>query len=259
MTKQLIKTTYDTEDTKLYYYVDGTITFKGTDGMEYTYRSLKDMFTYHNNKPNRRTKVDKGVSISTYKGFNDNCKVYAKNENYICSKCYVDKCKFPTLVNKLKENTYNLTKRALTDAEIQDAVDTLGRKRKIKFFRFEAFGDVINALQVENYLRLSQAIDEQLYLPQALFTKRPYLWYDGFKKYGKPDTLKAVYSVPLINGLDAVMPMFVQLYFDKIFIVVTPEYERENGVIVTCGGRDCKGCMRCYRDTPEAYVIERLK
>lgn len=259
----LIRTYYDDTATKHYIYSDGSHTFKGANGFEYPYRALCDMITFHHDQYNkdgtlkRKSKLDGGASVSTYRGCNPTCKLLMKKTDFICSKCYTKGMEFPNLVNKLKENAKNLTQRELTDTEIKQAVYMLLAKG-VKFFRFESMGDVINGLQVENYLRLARAINDLTDIPLATWTKNPCMWIKGFEKQGKPDRLKAVFSIPKINGADITPPSYILNWFDSIFIVCDPDYISENGLTVNCGGKWCKNCMTCYC-TDKAITIEELK
>lgn len=245
-------TSYDSEGVKHYFYADGRHTFKGFDGFEYPYRSLKNMITLHKSTKERHSKLDGGASVSSYRGYNPNCSLLAKNPENICSKCYVNNMQFPSLVKKLKENTYNLTQRYLTNEELMEAVGYL-YKKGVKFFRYEAFGDVINVTQAVNYLAFARAIDEETFIPQAFWTKRPLIWMEACKKESKPDSLKAVFSVSRINGMDSPIPLIILEFFDTIFTV----YDKNADVVINCDGLECQSCMKCYMKG--GCVNERLK
>lgn len=123
------------------------------------------------------------------------------------------------------------------------------------FFRFEAFGDLVNETQVINYFNMAEV---NPHMQCALFTKNPFIIARAIKNHGleKPANLTIVASSYLVNE---VMPFTQYAFIDKVFTVYTKAYAEENGIEINCGGRSCAECGRCYRNEGGRNVSELLK
>lgn len=135
---------------------------KKTVGLHYT--------TNHNDK------MEDLASISTSPLCNDLCKERAKNPEMICSHCYsmTMQKRFSGLSKCLERNTDILTSRVLEDDEIPFLVSPTG------MFRFEAFGDLNNEIQVVNYFKMASA---NSHMKCALWTKNPWFIERAIKNY----------------------------------------------------------------------------
>lgn len=114
-------------------------------------------------------------SISTSSLFNCNCRRRCCLENAICSKCYSNHLQGfrKQLREKLARNTELLTTRLLTKLEISNlCIASL-------FFRFEAFGDLINSIQFENYCNIASFFKNTKF---AIWTKNPHVIVEYIKK-----------------------------------------------------------------------------
>lgn len=192
-------------------------------------------------------------SLSTSPLCNDHCKARAKNPKTICSRCYsmTMQKRFKGLADCLKKNAEFLTNYIIAPEDMPRLYSETG------FFRFEAFGDLINEIQVLNYFNMAAA---NSHMKCALWTKNPFIIARAIKKYGieKPANLTILASSYFVNDI---MPEFLTKYpfIDKIFTVYTKEYAAENGVEINCGARSCADCGRCYTNAGGKYVSELLK
>ena len=126
----------------------------------------------------------------------------------------------------------------------------------VKYFRFEAFGDLASVNQVINYFNIAKKNPETLC---ALWTKNPQFIAKAIKMgYDKPNNLQIVLSSPELNKpINKTRFAFV----DKIFTVYDKKHAGD--VVINCGSRSCLACGRCYRPNPVGvglqYVNELLK
>lgn len=189
-------------------------------------------------------------SLSTSVALNPHCIKRQSNGNSICSKCFaaVLAKRYQGLNKCLSSNTEILTASVLP-FEVLPLIP-------VKYFRFEAFGDIINANQIINYFNIARKNPDTLC---ALWTKNPHIVARAIAAgHEKPANLQIVLSSPLINR-----PIKSTKYdfIDKIFTV----YDKEGAkaVNINCGARSCLACGRCYRPNPAGvavqYVNELLK
>lgn len=190
-------------------------------------------------------------SLSTSVAVNPHCIERQKNGNSICSKCFSATMmkRYSALNAVLISNTEILTSGVL-DWDLLPLTPT-------RYFRFEAFGDLINEYQVVNYFNIARKNPETLF---ALWTKNPRIIERALENSDleKPSNLQIVLSSPLINvALKTTKFDFV----DKIFSVY--DKETAKGVNINCGSRSCLGCGRCYRPNPNGerlqFINEILK
>lgn len=142
-------------------------------------------------------------------------------------------------------------------------------------FRLEAEGDLHNAEQARNYLKICKKSEHED-ISFALWTKNPeFLWKAIKLENGKPKNLQLVLSSNFVNHPDIAlfekynalcMAMFGYPMFDKLFTVWT-----EKGIANTefqfncCGSegnkdRKCKNCLNCYKDHDyNTFVNELLR
>jgi hypothetical protein len=155
----------------------------------------------------------------------------AQHSEFVCSHCYARRLEGfrPTLVAKLAANTEILTTKKLDDDEIPKILD--------RYFRFDAFGELTNSVQLENYMKIATANPETTF---SLWTKRTDI---VLQETGIPKNFILVFSEPLINPPEAVIDSWNYLLnreFDWIFAVTTDLAK------VNCS-RKCAECLRCYR------------
>lgn len=194
-------------------------------------------------------------SLSTSPLENRLCMERAKNPDLVCSKCYscaMNK-QYSNLEKALIRNTAIICN---VDLKKSYGLPVIGCRSKL--FRFEAFGDLINELQVKNYFDIA-AFNPSVSC--ALWTKNPWIISAAMEKYGleKPANLRIIGSS---YALDVPMVEFYSKYpfIDEIFTVYTPEFAAENDVDINCGARSCATCKKCYIGGHKSYNIrEKLK
>lgn len=188
-------------------------------------------------------------SLSTSCLDNPYCRMYAKDPEKICSKCYAERqmnC-YKSMQNCLAKNTEILTTKRLSYEEIPFL--------NAAMFRFESFGDIQNETQVINYLNICH---KNSHVNFALWTKNPAILDTVFGEIGedKPKNLQIVLSSHFVNQQAAIEPWW---FVDKVFTVYTKEYAEEHNIDINCGARLCIACRRCYLDNDITYINELLK
>ena len=187
-------------------------------------------------------------SLSTSPLENPICMERSKDVRSICHECYsiAMQAIFSPLAELLKKNTEILT-TTIIPVEYWPMVNTL-------FFRLESFGDVQNTIQVNNYCNFAE---RNPHCNFAVWTKNIAFYDMVFKTRKKPENLIIIFSSHYLNT-EAVIDRFP--FVDKVFTVYTAEHAIENKIKITCGGRKCIECLRCYTKTDKVeYVNELLK
>lgn len=187
------------------------------------------------------------VSISTSVTTNERCAKNAQIKGSVCEKCFAAKQMrvFPSMENPMVENQRILTSNVL-DPELLPTINNI-------YFRFEAFGDLNNAIQVKNYFNLCYKNPRVKF---ALWTKNPdYIAEAIADGYKKPENLNIVLSSLFINKERPKTFGFV----DKVFTVYDPEYIKENDVDINCGAKNCFNCGLCYEKNGVDVIREKLK
>lgn len=195
-----------------------------------------------------RGKMSGMASLSTSCLCNEYCKKYSKDEKNICSYCYANTSLriFPGMQRNCERNTEILTSRILSLEELPIL--------NYSYFRFEAFGDLINEAQLMNYFNICRKNKGTHF---ALWTKNPFIIEkvvsNGEKK---PRNLQIILSSMKINQpADGSKWSFV----DKVFTVYSDEYIEANNVQINCGSEPCLLCRKCYCSTKNKTINERLK
>lgn len=189
-------------------------------------------------------------SLSTAVTVNPHCIKRMQKGDSICAHCFAASMmkQYTRLNNALKSNTEILAASVLPFSVLPLIPS--------RYFRFEAFGDIINTNQVINYFNIARKNPDTLC---ALWTKNPHIVAKAIEQgHEKPANLQIVLSSPLVNR-----PVKSTKYsfIDKIFTVY--DKQTAKGVNINCGARSCLACGRCYRPNPEGvkiqYVNELLK
>ena len=155
----------------------------------------------------------------------------------ICVKCYAAAMlkRYGSLNQKLERNAALLATYELKDSDIPFI--------NCAFFRFEAFGDIINEMHVFNLFKIAECNPHCTF---TLWTKNPFIIRGAIEAGAvKPNNLIIILSSLFmnVNVLDqkfAVIDDFV----DKVFTVYDKEHAQD--VTINCGGRKCAECRRCY-------------
>ena len=187
------------------------------------------------------------VSISTAVTTNARCAKNAAVPGSICSRCFAARQMkiFPSMEKPLIRNQEILTSGILPPEKLP--------RLNCLYFRFEAFGDLSNAVQVINYFNLCRKNPGVRF---ALWTKNPdYIAQAIRDGYPKPDNLQIVLSSLFINRERRTRYDFV----DKVFTVYDKHYITDNAVDVNCGSRECFSCGLCYNRGGPRHIREQLK
>lgn len=202
---------------------------------------------------NHSGKMSGMVSVSTSVLENPHCQKRRACVGTICEKCYAGAQlqRYASQAKKLKLATEFFTSHIIDYDEIP-LLNTL-------YFRFEAFGDLINSIQVVNYFNIAR---KNKAMRCALWTKNPWIVSYAMSEYGieKPENLVVLISSPYINKkIDIEKIKAVYPFIDKVFTVYNNEYIDNNNVLINCGARECFTCLKCYSKFTENYISERLK
>ena len=181
-------------------------------------------------------------SFSTSVCCNELCQKKRNIPGSICEHC------FSASMHELREALSLKTARnteLITECIIPvEHFPIITKKNAENGFRFEAFGDLNNEIQVVNYFTWCSVIDGNC----ALWTKNPWIIERAMKKYGikKPANLTIIGSSYFVNK--PMSDYYKRFNFiDHVFTVYTPEYARENNVFISCGARSCASCQKCYK------------
>ena len=191
-------------------------------------------------------------SIGTSCADNPHCIARRQNGESVCSKCYAAtymKMR-KALKQRLSDNADVLTKRYLKENEIPVVNGNI--------FRFESFGDLYNAIHLENYVKICE---RNPYTNFGLWTKNTWILDEVFNDNGikKPDNLSIIVSSPLLNKhMELDMEKF--WFVDHVFTVFDKKFIKDHDVEINCGAKSCLKCKRCYmKNGAEFYVNEQLK
>ena len=196
---------------------------------------------------NHSGKMEGMVSISTSVTTNERCEKNAKIKDSICEKCFASKQMkvFPSMEKPMVENQRILTSEILPSEKLP-TINNI-------YFRFEAFGDLNNEIQVINYFNICYKNPRVKF---ALWTKNPDFIRAAINMgYEKPENLNIVLSSLFINKERPNIYDFV----DKIFTVYDNDYINRNNVNINCGARNCFACGLCYEKNGIQIINERLK
>ena len=187
------------------------------------------------------------VSISTSVTTNERCAKNAAIPGSVCEKCFAAKHMrvFTNNAAPLEENQRILTRDILPDEKLP-IINSL-------YFRFEAFGDLNNSIQVINYFNMCYKNPGVKF---ALWTKNPdYIAEAIADGYEKPENLNIVLSSLFLNKQRPNPFPFV----DKVFTVYTPDHIDAENIDINCGARNCFDCGLCYEKNGVKIINEKLK
>ena len=188
------------------------------------------------------------ISFSTNATLNPICVERAKDTTSICHECYANAMlnNYKGLNECTKRNTEVFTSIILPKEDLPIINSAC--------FRFEAFGDIQNGIQVVNYFNLASVNKHCTF---TLWTKNPQIIANVIKDgYRKPENFIIGISSPHLN---VVMPC-VWDFVDFVFTVFTAEYAIQNNVEINCGSAHCLSCLKCYtKRNGVIYVNEMLK
>lgn len=224
---------------------------KSSAGETLTAGEIVFMKKLYQNSISKGTGKMAGVnSISTSVLLNKRCAKNAAIPGSICAHCYAMRYAGfrPALRRKLEMNAL-LYARYVVPVEWLPVINDL-------IFRFESFGDLNNAIQVENYFNIARKNSAVTF---AQWTKNPdYIAQAIDNGAAKPENVIVVYSSILKNVCNKdIITRYP--FIDKVFTVYSPAYIEANNIDINCGARSCLGCQRCYRKDTEIFISEKLK
>lgn len=212
---------------------------------------------------NHTGKMEGLKSLSTSVLLNPNCQKNRLILGSICSHCYANALAqmYAGLGARLERNTKELTTRFLTPADMRYLESELAGET---IFRFEAFGDLNNEIQLMNYINICNKFPKVQF---ALYTKMYKLVYEYFKKDGHhcPSNLVLILSSLELNFPITSDKSFYDLgkFYQgqvKIFTVYDKEYISKHPELnINCGARSCNKCRVCYLKNSITNVNEILK
>ena len=191
------------------------------------------------------------MSLSTSTMDNPLC---IKNRNIkgsICESCFAykqTKC-YKSMDGAFKHNASILTTRDLKDEEIEIL--------NVKFFRFEAFGDLHNEQQLKNYIKIC---NKNKHVDFAIWSKNYKLILEYFKNHKKPKNLRIIISSLMKNIKISTKPFEEIGLKVSTFTVYTKDFVKEFDIDINCGARNCLSCQKCYRrETQQLDIRELIK
>ncbi|MGL4999371.1 MAG: GP88 family protein [Cetobacterium sp.] len=193
---------------------------------------------------NHTAKMEGMSSFSTDTMSNEFCNAMRKCEGSVCSKCFSAR-----MHNRLK----NFTKKMVANGWIKHMEI---KKCDVPFvnsayFRFEAFGELSNMVQLNNYITIAKGNPHCMF---ALWTKRTDLL---LQLKTKPRNLNIIVSSSQINKQKK-LPVEIVHLVSSIFTV----YDKKGceSVTINCGDKKCVECLACYKKVKGIQVInEKLK
>jgi len=178
-------------------------------------------------------KLDGFKAISTNTMTNPYCikqNANGKADN-ICTKCYSHtmlKSYRKNMQPALQRNSEVLANKVLDSDLLPTILEA--------FFRFNAHGELINLVHLENLNRIAK---KNPHCSFALWTKRNDLITKYYATREKPDNLTLIYSNPKVSTIMRKPPK----HFDRTFnnVLEHEHVEKQN-----CTGQKCKDCRLCY-------------
>jgi hypothetical protein len=199
-------------------------------------------------------KMEGMQSISTSCKCNPNCERYSHIDGCICQWCYADAMlSYRKNMNPCLERNTQVLTTSIIPMEHLPLINAC-------YFRFEAFGDLNNDIQLINYINICKKNPDVNF---ALWTKNLHILKQVFdtrfnnNRSKKPKNLVIVYSSLFVNKPTpiAMLPWYV----DRTFTVYDKEFIEQNGIEINCGARCCLTCHKCYKKTGPKEMREELK
>lgn len=199
-------------------------------------------------------------ATSTSCHMNPRCIARSRCPELVCFHCFAD-----STLNQYDALDYNLMVATNILTQEYIAWDDLPEyKDNVEEGRWEAFGDIINELQVINYLNTTA---KNPHVDFALWSKNPDIIKRAFDRgYEKPKNLTIIYSSPKVNEQVKLEDLHKAgfTFIDKTFTVWEHEYALEHNIPINCCDgtkpRQCKyDCGLCYHDKTVTEINETLR
>lgn len=192
------------------------------------------------------------------------CAKMHENPETVCAHCYASSgLAFKTAARlHYERNTELLSSSLIPERDLPRFYTDVAR--------FETHGDWVNLVHAQNEIRIAE------YNPQTQFTcwtKRIDLLVKLVKSgIRQPENFHVKVSAPFLNrnGNEKIrnwlgnngwtVSWFTVCDLNYLIAKYGLDYLRQHGDrVITCGGRDCRSCMRCYGAHPKQDVVELLK
>lgn len=207
---------------------------------------------------NHTGKMEGIKSISTSVLLNKHCQKNRKILGSVCTHCYADTLAkmYSGLQARLERNTKVLSERVLKWEELPDLSGE-------QIFRLEAFGDLNNEYQMENYYNI---VRKNPFVRFSLYTKQIGIVQNFFARIDIDmlPNLTLIFSSLFLNKksdighLSLPAPFFEGQY--KTFTVYTKRFLMEHPEVkINCGARCCNTCRLCYLKNNITEISEVLK
>ena len=198
-------------------------------------------------KPTTHTGKLEGItSVNTSAALNPICQARQQVEGSICQHCYAESLLHMRkgLADRTAQNGDILQNYLISD----DAWSFL--PISTLYARIESFGDVANVTQARNYIRIIRSHPQTRW---GIWSKNAAIWAEAFQLEGKPTNCTYVHSSMMLGQVDE-LPSSIVPYADHRFTVWPKGTDHE----ITCGGRRCMTCLRCYRNDT-SFDVDELK
>lgn len=199
-------------------------------------------------------KMENVFSLSTDINSNPICQGRQKIAGSICAACFAARMfdnltgRYRSVNRAFKRNTEILCKRLLKDNEIPRI-----NPAKVPIFRFEAYGDLMNVIQVLNYFKICYKNPAVNF---AMWTKNPGFIIKALKIAPKPANLQIVLSSMGMNT-----PAHAERFdfVDKVFTVYDEKTIEAQNININCGARSCFACRKCYNPNPNGEKLIEIR
>ena len=192
-------------------------------------------------------KLEELQAISTNTRSNQFCidMKKVKKDNWICSECYswetLNIGVYKQLEPALQHNSDILAFAPLEPEQMPKF------KRKTRFVRLSAHGDLINDLHLENLIVIVNANSD---ISFGLWSKRADIVKRYFSNNPIPKNLQLVYSNPVVNKIMNKPPAPFHRTFNNV---------SHKGYLENCTGQKCKDCLLCYTNSKVNVIVEKVK
>ena len=183
---------------------------------------------------------------------NEFCMSMAGKEGTVCGHCYSRK-----MLKTFRKNAEPAFAKNSRELSILRNEEDLPSFIQGSFVRFLAHGELHNATQAQNFIRIAKKSPRSSF---ALWTKRPFLVQEAADAEGGiPHNLVLIQSISLLDSEQ----VFQHPLFDGVFRVFNPDKSPEpRGDMWECNGKNCASCLHCYskiRVQQRPHIIEKLR
>lgn len=180
------------------------------------------------------------------------CQRCRENSSLVCAKCYA---RSTLLYRKAMREHYvdngNMLSRPMADSEFPRTWEDV--------IRLETHGELLNLQHLQNYVRLCELNPQTQF---TLWTKRVNLIREAaLRGISQPSNLHIKISSPFLNRESHVDKTWYQAHGWNLtlFTVYDLAHATQEHKEITCGGRECRTCMKCYGNHAMEDIVELLK